>query len=137
MSLNSKTKIAFDGEGKIEKYFGGQVVVIRTNEPTRSHVDAWFEQLEEIINAEVNNRPFGLLFNAAWGETTPYFRQRILQVNAMLQVMSASTRIAVVVDEEYKRELQVFANLTGSGSNHRLFVFHAYKDAFDWLSQII
>lgn len=125
----------FLGGGKVESYHEGKLFATIMSEPSREHVDAWFEEIEKIYNNWEYRIPVLLLIDATWGATTPHFRQRTMQLNALAMTLPIKTRTAFLVGEDYTAELQVFATLTGSGTGHRLAVFTEREEAIAWLEE--
>ncbi|MFP4322727.1 MAG: hypothetical protein ACLFTK_09760 [Anaerolineales bacterium] len=127
---------SFLGGGTIEEYHNGKLVAVITSEPTKEHIESWFAEMQRIYREWVHlRRPILLLVDATWGATTPGFRQRMMQINALAVTQPYKTCTAFLVQAEHAAELTIFATLTGSGTTHRLRVFTERDAAIHWLEQ--
>jgi hypothetical protein len=124
---------SFFGNGRIEIHYGGRLYVISNSELTREHVDAWYEKMSELHKHWQDNQPLLVMIDTTACPTTPYFRQRIMELHTMAQVLPIKTYKAILAAPENSKELQVFAALTSFGSKHRLKIFSDREEAMQWL----
>jgi hypothetical protein len=121
---------AFNSIGKIER--SGRISLITPGELTREHCDAWYLEVENLYKASQSD-PILILHDLRDCGTTPYFRQRAMEIHALARTLSAPTRTAFLVNEADHGSLRTFVNLTGSGSTHRLKIFSDHDEAIMWL----
>lgn len=127
----------FAGDGTVEEYYEGRVVAITLGELTVEHIDALFEEIERIYREwKHSSKPILLLIDATFGATTPSFRQRLMQLNAIAMTLPIKTRKALLVQEGHTKDVEVFATLTGS-TGHRLSVFTDRERAVSWLEKAL
>jgi hypothetical protein len=97
-------------------------------------VDAFYKQIVALHQAAKGGQTLLFLIDASAGATSPYFRQRLMEVHALAQTLPCKTSKAIVADEKYSKELNVFATLTSmGGGKHRLKIFHDLAEAQTWL----
>lgn len=130
----STTTREFAGGGTVEDLAGG-MVKITTSELTRYHVDALYEQVVTLFSGWRSEAPIRLLFDVRHGATTPYFRQRSMELYALARSLPLQTRQAFVIDEKYVSDLRRFVNLTGLSKEHQLRIFTDNADAMQWLEE--
>jgi len=128
---------SFFGNGRIEIHYGGRLYVVANSELTREHVDAWYEKLAVLHKHWQDSQPLLLLIDTTACPTTPYFRQRIMELHTMAQVLPIKTYKAILAAPENSKELQVFAALTSFGSKHRLKIFSDREEAMQWLESAL
>lgn len=120
------------GGGKIERSYGGLLYIVTTGEQTPDHIAAWHEAVSEIYRTIPNDQTVYVLFDASSYPISPSVRQNLMGMQAVAQARSLVTRVAFVVREDNKKELQVFANLTSSGKS-RIKVTSNLEEGYRWL----
>ncbi len=122
----------FAGGGTVEDLADG-IIKITTSELTRYHVDAFHDAVAAIIHGWRSEAPIRLLFDVRHGATTPYFRQRSMELYALGRSLPLQTRQAFVIDEKHASDLRRFVNLTGLSKEHKLRIFTNHLEAIQWL----
>lgn len=130
----SATARQFAGGGTVQDMENG-AIRITTNNLTRGHVDAFYNQVTTIYSDWRRDAPINLLIDVSHGPTTPYFRQRAMELYALARSLPLRTRQAYVVNEHHATELQKFVKLTGLSNEHKVRVFTDERDAVRWLEQ--
>ena len=112
----------------------GKILIVKTNEPTPQHVAAWYSTVLSIIKNWSESRPILLLYNLLCGPTIPSRRGCIMKLRTISISPPITVFVAIVTDQEYRRDFHLFANLTDSDTNYRLRLYTAYEEALRWLS---
>ena len=123
----------FAGGGTVED-LTCDIIKITTSELTRYHVDALYEQIVIIFSGWRCEEPIRLLFDVRYCATTPYFRQRSMELYALSRSLPLQTRQAFVINENYVSDLRRFINLTGLSKEHQLCIFTDDAEAIQWLT---
>lgn len=124
----------FAGGGRVEEYHKGRIMAFVTSEMTREHAEAFYNEAEKVFrNWVFLRKTIRIVVDASAGETTPTFRQKMMQLNAVATSLPLSSRTAFLVQPDHTKDLQLFANLTGSGTDHRLSVFTDRAEAIEWV----
>ena len=121
----------FEGGGTVTQ--DGNLYIFTTQEPTREHISAWFETVSELLRSWEGDEILHMLFDATWGDTTPNYRQRLMELHAVARSLPIKTRSAILVNENQRSQLTTIAHLTGSGTDHRMVVFSDHDQALHWL----
>jgi hypothetical protein len=122
----------FAGGGTIQE-LGNGIIRLTTNELTRDHVDAYYQEVATIYNGWRSEAPICVLCDITYGPTTSYFRQRAMELYALGRSLPLQTRQAFVINEENVSDLRKFVNLTGLVKEHKLRIFTNDVDALQWL----
>lgn len=125
----------FAGGGTVEHVAGG-IIKITTAELTRYHVDAFHETVATIIHGWRSEAPIRLLFDVRHGATTPYFRQRSMELYTLARTLPLYTRQAFVIHEKHASDLRRFVKLTSLSKEHRLRIFTDDAEAVLWLQEM-
>jgi hypothetical protein len=124
------------GGGKVEKSPAGIIYVVTTGEQTPQHVSAWYNIVCEIYQTAPLSDTVFLLFDVSKHLINPNVRQHMIAMQTVAQSRGLSTRVVFLVQEESKKELQVFVNLTSHG-NRRIKVVHDRQEAMAWLESCL
>lgn len=129
-----KTVREFTGGGTVEELDNG-TIKFTTNELTREHVDAYYEEVARVYSEWRRERPIYLLFDVSFGATTSYFRQRAMELYVLARSLPLRTRQAYLASEHHAAGLHKFVKLTGLSNEHKLRIFTDESEARRWLEE--
>lgn len=110
--------------------------IFTTGDLTREHVDTWFDSASSFLRNWASNEIIHILLDARSGETSPYYRQRLMELNAVARSLPIKTRIVVLVKDSQLAQLSTIAHLSDSGRDHRIIVLSNPTKAELWLTQV-